>query len=222
LQKWITSYEKTVEGVTEVITTEQNHESSRDDKAGKLLVKIDLDEKKLASTSIKIKYTIRVENKGNIPGYVKEVTDFIPSGLEFFVEDNLDQNSNAYWAVDGDQLVTADGYVDKLNTILNPGEAHEFTLVLRWTNSKENLGTKTNTAEISKDYNEWEVPDVDSDPGNFNRENWNNWEDEEDEVPLLLAVKTGEWIIYFGVVLGVLAVGLVATIIIKKKLVNRI
>lgn len=54
----------------------------------------------------------------------------------------------------------------------------------KWRN---NLGLLVNTAEISKDYNEFETPDIDSTPNNF-IEN----EDDIDDAPVLISIRTGD------------------------------
>lgn len=224
LRKWITSYIKTVDGVSETVTTTQDHTSTLDEKSSSKLVKIDLDYKKLSTTQIKINYAIRVENQGTIPGYVKELTDYLPYGTEFYVEDNLDEKGNPYWVLDGDVLKTSEGYEDEMNTLMNPGDTQMFYLTLRWVNSEENMGLKTNTVEISKDHNEWNTPDIDSTPGNILERFYEpeKWEDEEDAVPFLLTVRTGEWMIQIGIIVGALAVVLAGLIILRKRLANRI
>lgn len=225
LRKWIRSYDKTVAGNTENVTTTQDHTSTLDEKTGEKLVKIDLDYKKLDTTEIKINYAIRVENQGNIAGYVKELQDFIPNGTEFYIEDNLDPNGNPYWVLDGDDvIITSEGYEKEMNTLMNPGDAQFFYVTLRWITDENNTTLKTNRVEISKDYNEWNTPDVDSTPGNMIERinDPDKWEDEEDAVPFLLTVRTGEWMINFGIILAVLAAGLVTLIILRKKAANKI
>lgn len=224
LQKWITSYEITVDGQTSTVETTQNYDSTIDEKTGSKLVKIDLDAKKLDSTIIKVKYGIRVVNEGTIPGYVKELTDYIPVGTEFFAEDNKNEVGKAYWVVSGEgTIATSEAYEDKMNTLMQPGDSQIFYVTLRWINNEENMGLKNNIVEISKDYNEWNVPDIDSDPHNVvDRLQTKDWEDDEDEVPFLLTVKTGEWMIYFGITFTVLLVALGAAIVIKKKAAQRI
>ena len=106
---------------------------------------------------------------------------------------------------------------------MNPGDAQMFVLTLRWIRSEENMGLKTNKVEISKDFNEWHTPDIDSDPGNMLERFYEpeKWEDEEDSVPFLLTVRTGEWMIRFGIIVGILAVALAGVIILRKKAANR-
>lgn len=223
LQKWITSYTKTVGDQEETITTEQNHETTVEEKNNDKLVKIDLAEKDLSKTTIKIKYAIRVENEGEIPGYAKELTDYIPVGTEFHQEDNLNAEGKPYWTMDGDKAVTAEAYEEQLNTILQPGDSHLFYITLRWTNDKNNLGLKNNWVEISKDGNDWTVPDVDSDPENMLEERTPHyWEDEEDEVPFLLTVKTGESMIKYALIFIILLAALGGALLIRRKVKNMI
>ena len=73
------------------------------------------------------------------------------------------------------------------------------------------MGLKVNTAEISKDYNEYGAPDIDSTPNNKVP-----GEDDIDDAPVMLSVTTGEeqsYVILTVAVLGILAGGL---ILVKK------
>ena len=103
-----------------------------------------------------------------------------------------------------------------MDILLKPGEYVDFELKLRWNNSKENLDVKTNTAEISKDYNFWGVQDENSTPGNLRIE-----EDDMDEVPVLLTIQTGERMIKYMIMLTSLSAMLVVAILIKKYMKNK-
>ena len=59
-------------------------------------------------------------------------------------------------------------------------------VLLTWINGNDNIGLKTNIAEISKDYNDKGVPDKDSTP-----DNKKDGEDDIDDAPVMLAVATG-------------------------------
>ena len=50
-----------------------------------------------------ITYTIRIYNEGQINGYAKEITDYIPAGLEFVSPDQSEINRRFGW-----QAVTSD------------------------------------------------------------------------------------------------------------------
>ena len=112
--------------------------------------------------------------------------DYIPEGLKFIEEDNTEWN----WKEVESGVVTTDYLKD---TLLKPGETATVQIVLTWINDSENLGEKINLAEISKDKNDSNSPDVDSTPDNKVPE-----EDDIDDAPVILAVKTGTVQIYFG------------------------
>ena len=63
------------------------------------------------------------------------------------------------------------------------------------------MGEKVNTAEISKDRNDSDSPDVDSTPNNIKPN-----EDDIDDAPVLLAVKTGKAVIYLGLIFTTLVI----------------
>ncbi len=196
LRKWVTKAIVTENGVETV--TETGHKAEDDPEA---VVKVDLKKSDINKVTVKFEYKIRVENQGKIAGYAKEISDYIPEGLEFVKEDN------PLWEeVDG-KVVT-----DQLkDTLLQPGETAEVSILLTWINSEDNMGLKVNTAEISKDYNEYGAPDIDSTPNNKVP-----GEDDIDDAPVMLSVTTGEeqsYVILTVAVLGILAGGL---ILVKK------
>ena len=97
------------------------------------------------------------------------------------------------------------------NTVLKPGEYADVKIILTWVNDANNLGVKTNTAEISEDYNDYGTPDIDSTPDNKKQ-----GEDDIDDAPVMLSVTTGQIRIYFtmGIIILVTIAG--GTILIKK------
>ena len=60
-------------------------------------------------------------------------------------------------------------------------------VLLTWINGQNNMGLKTNIAEISKDYNDRGVPDRDSTP-----DNKKDGEDDIDDAPVMLSIATGK------------------------------
>ena len=162
------------------------------------MVKVELYRKDLNNVTVKFRYKIRVTNEGDIAGYAREITDYVPEGLRFVAEDNLG------WTDEGNNVIST-----RLleNTLLQPGESAEVEVVLTWINGEDNMGEKINTAEISEDYNDKGVPDRDSTP-----DNQVPGEDDIDDAPVLLSIETGQERIYFILgftVLGTLAGGLV-------------
>ena len=104
------------------------------------------------------------------------------------------------------------------DTLLQPGESAEVTIVLKWINSETNMGVKINVAEICKDYNDYGTPDIDSTPDNNVP-----GEDDIDDAPVMITVKTGtDYIIYSSILLGAIAIITAGGVLIKKKVMKRI
>ena len=188
LRKWVTKAIVTQNGKTEVTPTGHHAEDDPEE-----VVKVDLRKSKIDSVVVKFEYQIRVTNEGEIAGYAKEIKDRIPQGLKF------DKADNPNWVEIEDGVITTD---ELQNTLLQPGESAEVTVVLTWINSETNMGVKVNIAEISKDYNDYGTPDIDSTPDNNV-----SGEDDIDDAPVMLTVKTGEQDFkYVLICLGVFAI----------------
>ena len=196
LRKWVTKA-IVIENGTQT-ATETGHTAEDDPEE---IVKVDLKKSKLKNIVVKFEYKIRITNEGKIAGYAKEISDYIPEGLRF------DQAENPLWQeVEG--KVTTDQLKD---TLLNPGETTEVSIILTWINREDNMGLKVNTAEISKDYNEYGTPDIDSTPNNQKP-----GEDDIDDAPVMLTVKTGQAATNAGVIAVVLTILAGGVIAIKK------
>jgi len=167
-------------------------------------VKVEIVAKKLNKVVVKFRYKIKITNEGEIAGYATEISDYIPEGLKFVAADNPEWEE-----VDG-KVVT-----DQLkDTLLQPGESATVEIVLTWINGANNLGLKVNIAEISKDKNDSNTPDIDSRPNNRVE-----GEDDIDDAPVVLSIKTGENgnnIEYIGTALGVVIILTTGIILIKK------
>ena len=115
--------------------------------------------------------------------------------MKFVAADNPD------WREENGKIVT-----NKLaDRTLQPGESAEVEIILTWINGANNMGTKINVAEINKDHNNYGTKDVDSTPGNNVPK-----EDDIDDAPVMLSVKTGlnsTYIILIASVLGILGFG---------------
>ena len=168
------------------------------------VVKVDLKNTDINKVTVKFEYTIKIKNEGQIEGYAKEISDYIPAGLKFVPEDNKNWKE-----VDG-KIVT-DALKD---TLLKPDESAEVTVILTWINGSDNMGVKTNVAEISKDYNKYGTPDIDSTPNNKVE-----GEDDIDNAPVMLTVRTGMPKQYYGVIFGVLVILTAGVVVIKKKVI---
>ena len=197
LRKWVTQA-IVIENGTQTVT-ETGHKPYDDPEQ---VVKVELHRKKLNEVVVKFKYSIRVINEGEIEGYAKEVTDYIPEGLKFLPEDNQG------WTDEGNNVIST-----RLleNTLLKPGEYADVEVVLTWINSENNMGVMTNTAEISEDYNEYGVHDKDSTP-----DNKKEGEDDIDDAPVMISISTGQVRIYFALGFIVLITVAGGVVLIKK------
>lgn len=180
--------------------TETNHKFEDDPEE---IVKVDLGRKNLKNITVKFEYQIRITNEGMIAGYAKEVKDYIPEGLKFNKEDN------PLWTEVSEGVITTDQLKDEL---LQPGESRVVTVILTWKNNQDNLGLKVNVAEISKDYNEFNTPDIDSTP-----DNKVDGEDDIDDAPVMLSIILGQNTkTYFGITILMLTTAGIGIVLIKK------
>ena len=166
------------------------------------VVKVDLHKKKLKDVIVKFGYGITITNEGDIAGYATEITDYVPEGLRF------DPTDNPEWMDEGNNVISTRQLE---NTLLQPGESTTIEVIFTWINSPDNLAQKTNTAEISEDKNEYDVPDRDSTP-----DNKQEGEDDIDTAEVILAISTGATKTYFMLTLGLLTIILVGVVLIKK------
>ena len=150
--------------------------------------KVDLGRQDINRVTVKFEFQIKITNEGEIDGYATEVTDYIPEGLRFIQEDN--PLSYPREPLNGRERV---GTQQLANTLLQPGESATISILLTWINDPNNMGLKTNIAEISQDDNDSDTPDIDSTPDNFT-----DGEDDIDDAPVMLTVALGDTQIYIG------------------------
>ena len=165
---------------------------------------VQINKKNINKTVVKFVYTIEIKNEGQIAGEATEITDYVPQGLVFMEEDN------ELWTDEGNNVISTKQLE---GTVLQPGDTAQVEVTLRWINGENNLGAKTNIAEISEDHNESNVPDKDSTP-----DNKKEGEDDIDEATVLLSVNQGGGIqsIYINLIITFLAIILIGAILIKK------
>ena len=85
------------------------------------------------------------------------------------------------------------------NTMINPGESKEVTLILTKKMTENNLGLYHNEAEIYEAYNDLGIADVDSVPANKA-----STEDDFSSADVLTSVKTGETILFIGLSISII------------------
>ena len=198
LRKWVTQAIVIEDGKEKV--TETGHKAEDDPEE---VVKVEIEKSKLNKVVVKFRYKIRITNEGEIAGYAKEISDYIPDGLKFVAADN------PLWKEADGKIVTT----QLADTLLQPGETAEVEVLLTWINGSDNMGLKVNVAEISEDYNDSHTPDIDSTPNNKKE-----GEDDIDDAPVILSTKTGELVNtqYILLAAGSLAIISAGIVLIKK------
>ena len=168
------------------------------------LAKIDFESKYAKTSSMVVEYKFTITNEGGIAGYVKKLADYLPEELKF----NSELNKDWYEGKDG-VIYNA----SLANTIINPGESKEVTLILtKNMNGDDDFGLINNSAEIYETSNDYGALDVDSTPGNKATN-----EDDYSTANVLTSVKTGDIVIYTTLIVTIIAIVGVGIYMIKKK-----
>lgn len=108
--------------------------------------KLEINKKKISECDVKVVYTIRITNDGEVAGKVSLLQEKIPQGFVFNQEDN-----DITWKNENGILTT-----DELsNVIIEPGASKDIKIVLRWQSNENNFGAKTNVVEIIKAENKF-------------------------------------------------------------------
>ena len=159
--------------------------------------KVEIPRKNIQGSIVIIEYTIRVKNTGEIAGYVTNIKDYLPSGLEFSSELNSD------WYLSGTDLFTK----SLANTRIEPGETKDVKLILTKTMKNDNVGRINNRAEIVESYNEYGQLDIDS-----TNNNQVNEEDDLGTADVLIGISTGVRIMIYTFLI-MLNIGLIVVAI---------
>ena len=173
------------------------------------IAKVEAQSKYVETTTAVVVYTIRITNVGEIAGYARSIVDYIPTDMTF----NSELNPNWFIGKDGN------GYTTSLsNTIINPGETKEVSIILTKKLTADNTGTERNVAEIAESYNEYGIEDVAS--TNLNKKDGEDDMSSSDAVILTSTGKEKSSII--GISIGLLSVITLAVYQIKKRVINNL
>ena len=134
--------------ISAVVVNGENKSAKTFDKKDELL-KVEINRKEIDVADVKVTYTIRVTNDGEIEGTVQRLVETLPKGFSYFAEDNTTN-----WEVYQNALVTT----DLANMVIQPGEYKEIQLVLRW-NKLQGEATP-NTVKIESAVNPANFEDV--------------------------------------------------------------
>lgn len=102
------------------------------------ILKLEIPSNEISKTNVIITYTILVENVGEMPGFAREIVDYIPDNLQFIDNDEWEE-------VDGKIITTS-----LENILLMPGESKELLLDFRWNLENDNVGVRKNIVKITK------------------------------------------------------------------------
>ena len=185
--------------VTKMVVTNSKGTNTYDQKDGTTLSKVEIGSKSLTGTNVVIEYAIKITNKGEAAGYVKNIVDYLPSEL------NFSSSLNSDWYQSGENI-----YNSSLeNTLINPGETKEIKLILTKVMTTSNTGLINNKAEIVDSFS---AIGTDRDSENNNG-----------SADVIIGIKTGGVISYILLTITIIAVicgiaYLVNKFILQKKL----
>ena len=138
-------------------------------------------------------YTIRVYNEGEYAGYAQEIKDYIPAGLEYIPDNQI--NIDYKWVLSQDGTYVTTDYLSNADTnnLLKPFDEDtmqepdykDVKIALRVIEPNTSTNVLKNIAEISedKDENGEDIDDIDSTPDNVDKDNYpdnDNVEDDDD------------------------------------------
>lgn len=189
--------------VVQAITV-NNGKNTKEHVYNSKLAKLDFESKYANTSSMVVEYKFTITNEGGIAGYVKKLADYLPEELKF----NSELNKDWYEGKDG-VIYNA----SLANTIINPGESKEVTLILTNNmNGDDDFGLINNSAEIYETSNDYGALDIDSTPGNKATN-----EDDYSTANVLTSVKTGDVVIYTTLIITIITIVGVGIYMIKKK-----
>lgn len=140
------------------------------------LVKIDVPKSQIDKTELIVTYVLKVTNVGEIEGYATELLDRIPKDFGL--------TKDEVWQVKEGNAVST-----KLeNKLIKPGESAELEITFTWKLTKDNIGSRINTGDITAYENPYNAVD--------------RTKDNNDSEELLVAVATGGvWISIIPIIL---------------------
>ena len=130
--------------------------------------KLDIPVKKVNNSKVKIRYSVKVKNTGEIKGSAI-VAEYLPEYFEMLPEENPD------WTFENGKILSKE-------VELNPSEEKELIVTLTWKNGRENFGNIVNKVEIDKIKNDAGFDETDSEEEKKGKDN---------KATVVLVVKTG-------------------------------
>ena len=147
--------------------------------------KLDIPVKKVNNSKVKIRYSVKVKNTGEIKGSAI-VAEYLPEYFEMLPEENPD------WTFENGKILSKE-------VELNPSEEKELIVTLTWKNGRENFGNIVNKVEIDKTKSDAGFDETDSEEEKKGKDN---------KATVVLMVKTG---LDINNVLRIIGVGITLT-----------
>ncbi len=158
-------------------------------------------------TGSRVIYTIRVYNEGEIAGYAKKVTDHLPEGLKFIApgtgENQSRINQQYGWTSteEDERIIETDHIADTLIDAFDGETLHyqdlkiECEVVAKPGEEETQLKNIAEITEHSDEYGDKNVEDIDSQPGNVDKNTYKeeSQEDDDDFEKLILEKATGKY-----------------------------
>lgn len=193
-----------LEKMVSKITVQNSTGTKTYDFQNEKLARVEIVGNQVSSSTIVVEYKIKVTNEGAISGFVKKIADYLPSEMKFSSELNKD-----WYTSDNGVLYNA----SLANTMINPGESKEVTLILTKKMTENNLGLYHNEAEIYEAYNDLGIADVDSVSANKA-----STEDDFSSADVLISIKTGEVVLFVGLSLSIIVSITIGAYFVKRKI----
>lgn len=159
------------------------------------LAKIEIKSQYINGATVKLEYTVKITNNGEIAGSVSQI---ITNKVK---ELNFSSSANEYWYEGNDGYIYLTGLT---NHILQPGENTEVRLILVKQMTTSNMGTIENNFTITKTYN------------NLGQEE-STFEDNSEKVTCIITISTGATLTYTGIILLALSILAIGIFEIKRK-----
>lgn len=157
------------------------------------LAKVEVPAKYIDGTVVTIEYKFIITNEGNIPGYVNEITDYIPEGLSFLA------TNNDGWSVGSDGNAKNSSLT---TTTIEPGESKTLLLYLTKVMTEDSSGNIKNSAEITRSSNTKNIEDQSA-------------EDNAGSAEIIISISTG---VYRNILImiGIMILLILLLLVIKK------
>lgn len=191
------------------ITVQTKKQTKTYDYNNTTFAKIELPSKEMKNANMIIEYEIKITNIGDAEGYVRNVVDYMPSGMKFNSELNKD-----WYKLDSNLYNTS-----LANEVILPGETKTLKLVLTKIITSENAEIANNIAEIAESYSTSGLQDLNSTSGNRVQ-----GESDMGTADIVIGIATGEIVVNVALItiLTLLTIGAGIYLINKKVIKFRI